>query len=148
MYPTQVDPRNPRIMLAIGGMAFAVILMSQIRSPPAGLGVASVTTTQAKELIDQGALVVDVRGPKSFATRHIAGALHFPVESLRQTIPQALSKAKTDSIVVYCGDGETLGPEGTAVLNRAGFAKAVNLKGGIPAWAKAGLPVEKSAPNL
>ena len=148
MYPAQVDPRNPRVMLALAGMAFALFLALQTRSTPAGLGVASVTTAQAKELIDHGALVVDVRGPESFASQHIVGALHFPVDSLRQAIPQALAKAKTDSIVVYCGDGATLGPEGTAVLNRAGFAKAVNLKGGIPAWAKAGFAVEKSAPNL
>ena len=45
--------------------------------------------------------------------------------------------------MVYCGDGTTLGPEGTHILNKAGFAGAVNLKPGIQGWAAAGLPIEQ-----
>ena len=43
-------------------------------------------------------------------------------------------------VVVYCGDGARTGPEGTYVMNQAGYSGAVNLTGGLEGWAQAGLP--------
>jgi rhodanese-related sulfurtransferase len=36
-----------------------------------------------------------------------------------------------------------VGPEGTELLNKAGYANAVNMEAGIKGWADAGLPVQK-----
>jgi rhodanese-related sulfurtransferase len=47
------------------------------------------------------------------------------------------------AILIYCGDGVTHGPEGTEILNEAGYPNAVNLKPGIEGWARAGYAVAK-----
>lgn len=65
-----------------------------------------------------------------------------PLSTLSPAIPTSLEYARSLPVIVYCGDGSTLGPEGTYVLNKAGFAGAVNLKPGMQGWASAGLPIE------
>jgi rhodanese-related sulfurtransferase len=88
-------------------------------------------------------LVVDVRDKSAFNSGHIPGALLIPLDELRARIPVALEGAQTMSIVIYCGDGVTHGPEGTEILNNAGFPNAVNLNPGLDGWKKAGYPVAK-----
>jgi hydroxyacylglutathione hydrolase len=107
--------------------------------------VKEVSATDAKILIDGGALVVDVRGKEAFQSGHIPGAISAPLHDLKAHIPAALEGARTMSMVIYCGDGVTTGPEGTEVLNQAGYPNAVNLKPGLDGWEKAGYPVAKGS---
>ena len=107
--------------------------------------VKEVDAPGARELMEQGALVIDVRGQEQFDHRHIPGAILISVDELNRGIPAKLqAEARERPIIVYCGQGLGLGPEGTAILNKAGFARAVNLKSGIDGWVAAGLPVVKS----
>lgn len=92
-------------------------------------------------MVNAGAVVVDVRDEEKFSSRHLKGAISLPVAVLRQGIPTTFSYAKDRPILVYCGDGVTTGPEGTQLLNDAGYSNAVNLEAGIAGWADAGLPV-------
>jgi rhodanese-related sulfurtransferase len=117
-------------------------------SNPGRLGqhykVNEVDVFGAKQLVDKGALVVDVRGPEQFNSRHIPGAILITIEELRAGIPAKLAvEAKDRAIIVYCNQGRAHGPEGTALLNQAGFNGAVNLQGGIEGWAGAGYPTKK-----
>lgn len=105
--------------------------------------VKDVSAADAKALIDGGALVVDVRGKDQFAAGHIPGAISAPLSELEKGIPSALEGAQVKSIVVNCADGVTTGPEGTAILNKAGYANAVNLKPGFDGWKSAGYPVAR-----
>ena len=119
--------------------AIAVFVMT--RTPGHSFKVTEVSVQEAKSLVDAGALVVDVRGKAAYDKRHIPGAISAPLEELRQAVPASIHAAADESIVVYCGDGVTIGPEGTQLLNTAGYAKAVNLKAGIDGWEDAGYPV-------
>jgi rhodanese-related sulfurtransferase len=106
--------------------------------------VKDVDVATAKAMVDAGALVVDVRGQSQYDSRHIPGAILVPLEELRAGIPAKIASiAKDRQMLVYCGDGVTHGPEGTHILNKAGFSGAVNLKPGIEGWAGAGQPVSK-----
>ena len=49
---------------------------------------------------------------------------------------------REDALIVYCQSGERA-PKAAAALRAQGFARVVNLSGGIAAWQQAGLPVEK-----
>jgi len=99
-----------------------------------------VSIQEAIALIDSGALVIDVReSPKT----HIPGALLIPLEVLNAHLSK-LEAAKAQSIVVYCGNGSTRGPEAAQILTQAGFAHVVNLQPGIEGWRAAGLPVAAS----
>ena len=110
-----------------------------------GFVVPEVDLARAKELFDAGVLTLDVRKSESYEYRHIVGAMLMPLAMLRAGIPEALAYAKSLQILVYCGDGLTIGPEATHILTQAGFAGAVNLKPGIEGWAAAGYPIKKAA---
>jgi rhodanese-related sulfurtransferase len=124
-------------LLLLAAAVLAMLFLAQLGSSQR-YPVRSVSAPEAKRLIDAGAIVVDVRGPEGYAGRHIPGAISVPLARLREAIPATLSHAVAKPVVVYCGDGVSIGPEGTAVLNKAGFGQAVNLERGIQGWADAG----------
>lgn len=135
---------NARQFLLIGAALLVLFYLTRFGSTETTFNVRQVDSVQAKSLMDDGAVVVDVRGTEAYEGRHIPGALSIPLETLRRAIPAALADAKTKNVVVYCGDGVTIGPEGTDILNKAGFVNAVNLKPGISGWEEAGYPVKKA----
>ncbi|MGZ5251060.1 MAG: rhodanese-like domain-containing protein [Caldimonas sp.] len=132
----QVD-RRAALLLPIAGLA--LVWLSQNSKPT--FNIREVDTAEAKSLFEAGAVVVDVREPDKYASRHIAGAVLLPLQVLRVGVPLSFAFAKDIQLLVYCGDGITHGPEGTALLNKAGYANAVNLRPGIEGWVAAGLPM-------
>jgi rhodanese-related sulfurtransferase len=129
------------VLVVLGGL----IWLSNSPNVGHGYKVKDVEISEAKQLIDAGALVIDVRGKDQFDFRHIPGALLITLDELQQGIPKLiLSEAKDRQIVVYCNEGLVHGPEAAAILNKAGYANAVNLKAGIEGWAASGQAIEKS----
>jgi rhodanese-related sulfurtransferase len=122
--------------LVISLLVAVAIAVSIANRPPE---VTQVDLAEAKALIDSGAVVIDVREQEVSAGSHIPGALLIPLGILAQRMAE-LSIDKTRPVVVYCNEGTSRGPDGTAVLNQAGYANAVNLKSGIEGWRAAGLP--------
>jgi rhodanese-related sulfurtransferase len=96
-----------------------------------------VSVPEVISLIESGALVIDVRYSP---TTQLPGAMLIPMEVLAARL-EKLEIAKTQPIVVYCGNGSARGPEASQILTRAGFTNVVNLGGGIDSWRAAGLPV-------
>lgn len=138
-----VDHASRRLMLVLPVAAAGLYLLGRSNEPQApAFDVKEILVDEAHALMVAGALVIDVRDKAAYEARHIAGAISAPVSTLVAAIPASLEHARSQPIVVYCGDGTTLGPEGTHILNKAGFAGAVNLKPGIQGWAAAGLPIE------
>ncbi|WP_082973177.1 molybdopterin-dependent oxidoreductase [Mycobacterium sp. E2497] len=90
----------------------------------------------AKALLDAGALLLDVREPDEWCTEHAPAALLLPAGRVR-TRQDELPRDRR--IVVVCRSGGRSSAV-TASLRRSGF-DAVNLAGGMCAWAAAGLPV-------
>jgi len=82
-------------------------------------------------------VLLDVREPAEWQAGHGPGAVHVPFGQLEGRFG-ALPRDRR--IVVICRSGNRSGTA-TAVLVRCGF-DAVNLRGGMKAWASAGLPVE------
>ena len=136
--------QSRRAMLALPiGIGFLYFLSRSEPPKHPAFDIKEVLLEEAKALIAVGAFVVDVRERVAYEARHIAGAILAPVATLSAGIPASLEHARSMPVVVYCGDGTSLGPEGTFILNKAGFAGAVNLKPGIQGWAAAGLPIEQ-----
>lgn len=127
-------------LLALGAIGW---LLTPTPRPAPRFNVPEIDLPTAKSLIDSGAVVVDVRPKGAYDNGHIPGALSIPLEELKKGIPAELEAVKAKQIVVNCGEGSTYGPEGTHVLNQAGFTGAANLKGGIQGWKSAGFPVQK-----
>ncbi|HBE93370.1 MAG TPA: rhodanese-like domain-containing protein, partial [Gammaproteobacteria bacterium] len=66
---------------------------------------------------------------------------HIPLSSFKKNIGQ-IEKYKNKPVVVYCRSGQrSIGPAGT--LKKAGFERVYNLTGGMIAWQKDSLPIQK-----
>lgn len=105
-------------------------------------GTNSIGTLEATRLMNQpGALVLDVREAAEFTSGHLPRARHIPLAELGKRIEE-LAKFKEKPVVVTCHSGAR---SGTAcrTLKNAGFTNVHNLKGGVPAWTQASLPLER-----
>jgi len=90
----------------------------------------------AKAMVDGGALLLDVREPDEWCIEHAPTAMLLPVG---RVLAQQDELPRDRRIVVMCRSGGRSAAV-AASLRRSGF-DAVNLAGGICAWAAAGLPV-------
>ena len=82
--------------------------------------------------------VLDVRQPSEWRRGHIRGADNVPLGSVGRRLA-TLPRDRT--VVTVCASGHR--SAGAArMLRRAGF-EVENLKGGMQAWSRQGLPVEK-----
>ena len=102
--------------------------------------VPEISVQEAAAARARGAVVIDVRARSAYENGHIAGAVAVPLEELKRRAAE-FAAMKDRELVVYCGDGSTLGPQGTKALNDAGRPDAKNLSGGYSSWKAAGQPV-------
>ena len=105
---------------------------------------AALSTMQAVRLINQGALVLDLRGKELYDAGHIGDARNVPVAELASQA-ETLKKWRDKSVITYCDSGAN-GANGARTLMKLGFTKVFSLQGGLNAWVKDNLPLAKSAP--
>lgn len=102
----------------------------------------TITAKEAQELIEKGkVMVIDVRTPSEYNAGHIQNAQNINIQS-----PSFIEKIKMlDQDAEYLVNCERGGRSSKAVslMNELGFLKAFNLGGGILAWMKEGLPIDK-----
>ena len=96
-----------------------------------------VDAREADRLVRAGGLLLDVREPDEWRAGHAPGARHVPLGNLKHSLG---SMPRDRRIVVTCRSGGR-SARATALLTHTGY-QAVNLTGGMRAWASAGLPVE------
>ncbi|MDY7219253.1 thiosulfate sulfurtransferase GlpE [Denitrificimonas sp. JX-1] len=89
-----------------------------------------INVEQAKQLCDEGAVMVDIRDPESFAIAHPTGAIHLDNHSLAQFIAQADLDAPT---IVICYHGHS-SQSAAAYLHSQDFTKLYSMDGGFEAW--------------
>ena len=85
---------------------------------------------QAQALREQGAVVVDVRDPATFAAAHISGSRHLDNHSIADFIRAADLDAPT---VVVCYHGNS-SQSAAAYLISQGFTDVYSLDGGFELW--------------
>ncbi|WAJ38213.1 thiosulfate sulfurtransferase GlpE [Pseudomonas sp. GOM7] len=89
-----------------------------------------ISPQQAQALREQGAVVVDIRDPQSFANGHIVGSRHLDNHSLHDFITQADLDAP---LIVACYHGNS-SQSAAAYLVGQGFADVYSLDGGFELW--------------
>jgi rhodanese-related sulfurtransferase len=102
-------------------------------------GGRDVTPAEAVALINSGAVVVDVRNAPQFAQGHVLNARNVPLSDLNGRT-DALKKLGDKALITYCDTG-TAGARAAASLRKGGFGRVVNLRGGLAAWQRDGLPI-------
>jgi rhodanese-related sulfurtransferase len=118
-------------------------LLAQI---PADKGYGSVGATKLnEELVENPPFLLDVREAAELEKNgYIEGAVHIPVRDVLKNLDKL--PAKDEAIVVYCGSGHR-GGFVLSALRLLGYENVRNLGGGLGAWVKADLPVEKGLPE-
>ena len=118
-------------------ISFFLLVFSELRRKASGL--VNVEATDAVKLINNDAIVLDIRSADAFARGHIVNAKNIPNDELDAKLDQ-LERYKSTPIVAVCDAGVTT----TGVVNKlrgAGFESVFGLKGGMSGWGQAGLPV-------
>lgn len=100
----------------------------------------AVNTADAKARIDSPTppFLLDVREPYEYAEGHIHGAQLLPLGELGKRMGEL---PRNREILVICRSGNRSG-SATRQLAQAGF-NAVNLRGGMIGWQRAGYPVRR-----
>jgi rhodanese-related sulfurtransferase len=124
------------------GAAIAALLVIAYELRARSENIAAVSPQDVVRMMNQGALVIDLRPTEAFATGHVAGARQMSGEQILKAA-DTLKKQKEKVVVVYDDTG-SLGASAVRQLAAQGFTKAFNLRGGIAAWRAENLPLSKA----
>ena len=117
--------------------SFMLVIFTELRRKATGM--MAVQPTDAVKLINNDAVVLDMRSAESFSRGHIVGARNVPMDELTGHLDK-LARFKSKPVVAVCDAGIT-SSKAVNTLRNAGFESVYNLKGGMNAWGQAGLPV-------
>lgn len=92
-----------------------------------------VTPAQAVALVDQGAVLIDIRDADAWQAGHAPAARHIPFAQVR------LAELPATHLVTISRSGSRAA-RAAAILAREG-REVSQLRGGMRAWARDGLPV-------
>src|SRR5882762_2705231 len=104
---------------------------------------AALSAMEAVRLMNQGALVLDLRTKQSFDAGHIGDARNVPAADL-ESQADSLKKWRDRNVITYDDSGGG-GPTAVRTLTKLGFTKVFNLQGGMNAWVKDNLPLTKTS---
>jgi rhodanese-related sulfurtransferase len=126
------------VMVISGGMLLWPLIGRRF-SPVREVGALGAT-----QLINrQNAVMLDLRETKEYDGGHLPNAVHIPLSELKNRSGE-LSKFTSRPLIAYCDRGTRSRGAGSA-LSKLGFAEVYTLRGGVKAWADAGLPLAKGA---
>ena len=107
-----------------------------MRGRPQQPSTPEVNAAEAAALIDEGAFLLDVREPEEWLAGRAPAATHIPLGDLAAQLDDL---PKDRKIVIVCRSGGRSGVATDALVQR-GY-DAVNLGGGMQAWAETGRAV-------
>ena len=100
--------------------------------------VPEVEVEEAHRKLDQGVPMIDVREPSEYREVRIPGAKLLPLSDFLERFEEL---PRDGEVMIQCRSGSR-SALATKALRERGF-RAVNVGGGILAWERAGLPVER-----
>jgi rhodanese-related sulfurtransferase len=125
----------------VSGAVIAALLVIVYELRARSENIAAVSPQEAVRLMNQGAVVIDLRPAEAYANGHVAGARQMTGEQILKA-GDTLKKQKEKVVVVYDDNG-SLGASAVRQLAAQGFTRAFNLRGGITAWRADNLPLSK-----
>ena len=88
----------------------------------------TIATNEAIELIDNGAIVIDVRTVDEYNTGHIKNAINLPLDMI-----ETIDYDKDDTLIIYCASGKR-SLEAVNKLSDMGYTNFYNFDGGMLNW--------------
>ena len=126
-----------------GGALFVLVavIVTEMRARSQSSG--SVTPTQAIQLMNKGALVIDVRSHDQYAAGHIGEARNITAADLPAQA-DSLKRFRDKPIVLCCDTGVIAGGAARRLAG-LGFTQVAALRGGLNGWRQDNLPLIKGA---
>jgi rhodanese-related sulfurtransferase len=118
----------------------AVIVVYEMRTRSESL--VSVSPQEVIRLMNQGALLLDLRQPEQYKAGHLAGARQMRSDEILKA-GDTLRKHKEKTVVVY-DDSGSLGAAAVRQLAAQGFTRVFALRGGLAAWRADNLPLSRA----
>jgi sulfur-carrier protein adenylyltransferase/sulfurtransferase len=109
-------------------------LLQQVKSE-----ISEVTAPEAKDLVGDGTLFVDIRERDEWEEGNIPGAVHIPRGFLESRI-DAAAPERDKPIVVYCASGAR-SAFGAKTLQELGYENVTSLAGGYTDWKRNGYEI-------
>jgi len=117
----------------------AVVVVYEMRARSESL--VSVSPQDVIRLMNQGALLLDLRPQEQYQAGHLAGARQMRSDEILKAA-ETLKKHKEKAVVVY-DDSGSLGAAAVRQLAAQGFTRVFALRGGLAAWRADNLPVSR-----
>jgi rhodanese-related sulfurtransferase len=129
------------LLAAAAVVALVVVVTYEARFQTSAF--AAISSQDLIRLMNQGALVLDLRKPEEFAQGHVNGAKQLSSDQILSA-GDNFKRFKDKPVVVYCESG-SMAAAAVRQLNSQGFTKAFTLRGGFAGWRAENLPVAKAA---
>jgi rhodanese-related sulfurtransferase len=102
------------------------------------MSLQTITPRDAKRLVEDGAVLVDIREADEHARESIPGARHLPLSKLDEA---DLAAHRGQVVVFHCRSGARTQSNSARLATKTGaMCEAFVVEGGLEAWRKAGLP--------
>jgi rhodanese-related sulfurtransferase len=121
-------------------VAVALVVVYEMRTRSESL--VSVSPQELIRLMNQGALLLDLRPSEQYQAGHLAGARQMSGEQILKAA-DTLKKHREKAVVVYDDTG-SLGAAAVRQLAAQGFTRAFALRGGLAAWRADNLPLSRA----
>jgi rhodanese-related sulfurtransferase len=131
---------NHPYLVAAAVFMVILVIVSEMRTRIQDF--AAIAPHDAIRLMNQGALLLDVRDAAQYEAGHIGEARHVPLKEVAGSA-DSLKKYREKPVVTYCDTGMN-GGAAARELRKLGFSKVFNLRGGLSAWRHENLPVIRS----
>jgi sulfur-carrier protein adenylyltransferase/sulfurtransferase len=100
-----------------------------------------VDPSEARQLLTNGAVLVDVREPEEWAAGHIPGAKHVPKSYLESRIEGAVAD-HSQHVILYCASGNRSAWATRTLVEDLGYERVESMTGGFTLWKDRGYEVE------
>lgn len=125
-------------VLLVAALVIYLILQMGGRNNSNTILPRDIPASQAYELYQSGAFVLDVRTQEEWNEYHVPNTVLIPLDQL----PARLSEVPRDrQVVVVCRSGNR-SQQGRDILLSAGFERVTSMTGGLSEWRSLGYPTE------
>ena len=128
---------NNALLVTALMVSLFVLIFSELRRKASGL--IDIEASEAIKLINNDAVVLDLRSADAFGRGHIVNARNIPSDELDARM-SALDKVKSKPVIAVCDSGISSRRTVNA-LRQKGLESVYSLRGGMAGWSQAGLPV-------
>ena len=128
---------NNTLLVSALMVSFFVVIFSELRRKASGM--INIDAVDAVKLINNDAVIVDLRSSDAHARGHIVNARSIPSDELEAKL-STLTDFKSTPVIAVCDSGIS-STRAVNTLRQQGFESVYGLKGGMNSWSQAGLPV-------